>query len=69
MNVCRAKGNYGGPFKASRGVTQGGPLSAKLFNIAVNAVVWEWVRLMRATIDDADGPRQTHHRPLCGVLH
>jgi len=29
-NVCRAKGNYGRPFKAGRGVTQGGPLSAKL---------------------------------------
>jgi hypothetical protein len=24
MNVCRAKGNYGWPFKAGRGVTQGG---------------------------------------------
>ena len=32
------------PFKASRGVTQGGPLSAKLFNILVDAVVWEWMR-------------------------
>ncbi len=29
--VCRAMGNYGTPFKAGRGVTQGGPLSAKLF--------------------------------------
>jgi hypothetical protein len=29
-------------FKAGRGVTQGGPLSAKLFNILVDAVVWEW---------------------------
>ena len=38
-NVCRAKGNYGRPFKAGRGVTQGGPLSAKLFNIIVDAVV------------------------------
>jgi len=26
-NVCRTKGNYGRPFKAGRGVTQGGPLS------------------------------------------
>jgi len=25
-NVCRASGNYGAPFKAGRGVTQGGPL-------------------------------------------
>ncbi len=55
MKVCRAKGNYSRTFKAGRGVTQGGPLSAKLFNILVNAVVWEWMRLMRATINDADG--------------
>ena len=39
--VCRASGNYGQPFKAGRGVTQGGPLSAKLFNILVDAVVRE----------------------------
>ncbi len=25
-NVCRASGNYGTPFKAGRGVTQGGPV-------------------------------------------
>ncbi len=53
--VCQAKGNYGRPFKAGRGVTQEGPLSAKLFNILVNVMVWEWMRLMRATINDADG--------------
>jgi hypothetical protein len=40
-NVCRASGNYGAPFKAGRGVTQGGPLLAKLFNIVVDAVVRE----------------------------
>jgi len=42
-NVCRASGNYGAPFKAGRGVTQGGPLSAKLFNVLVDAVVREWL--------------------------
>jgi len=42
--VCRAMGNYGTPFKAGRGVTQGGPLSAKLFNIMVDAVAREWLR-------------------------
>jgi hypothetical protein len=42
--VCRASGNYGLPFKAGRGMTQGGPLSAKLFNILVNAVAREWFR-------------------------
>ncbi len=54
-NVCRAKGNYGRPFKAGRGVTQGGPLSAKLFNIVIDTVVWEWIWLMQVTIDNADG--------------
>ncbi len=46
-NVCRASANYGVPFKAGRGVTQGGPLSAKLFNVIVDAVVREWLRLLR----------------------
>ena len=41
--VCQAAGNYGTAFKAGRGVTQGGSLSAKLFNILVDAVVWEWI--------------------------
>ncbi len=41
--VCWAAGNYGMAFKAGRGVTQGGPLSTKLFNIQVNAVVREWI--------------------------
>ena len=36
--VCHASGNYGTPFKAGPGVTQGSPLSAKLFNILVDAV-------------------------------
>jgi hypothetical protein len=42
--VYRASGNYGEPFCAGRGVTQGGPLSAKLFNILVDTVVREWLR-------------------------
>ncbi len=45
--VCRAAGNYGTAFKAGRGVTQGGPLSAKLFNILVDAIVWEWIWQLR----------------------
>jgi hypothetical protein len=40
--VCWVSGYYGTPFKAGRGVTQGRPLSAKLFNILVDAVVREW---------------------------
>jgi hypothetical protein len=53
--VCRAAGNYGTAFKAGRGVTQGGPLSAKLFNILVNAVVHEWVWQLEEDGDCKDG--------------
>ena len=42
INVCQARDNYGRLFQAGRGVTQGGPLSAKLFNILVDAVAREW---------------------------
>jgi hypothetical protein len=45
--VCRAAGNYSTAFKAGRGVTQGGPLLAKLFNIMVDAVVQEWFHQLR----------------------
>ncbi len=45
--VCRASGNYGSPFCAGRGVMQGGPLSAKLFSILVDAVTREWVQQLR----------------------
>jgi hypothetical protein len=45
--VCRASRNYGGPFCAGQSITQGGPLSAKLFNISVDAVVREWLRQLR----------------------
>jgi hypothetical protein len=41
--VCRALGYYSTAFKAGRAVTQGGPLSAKLFNILVDAVLREWI--------------------------
>jgi hypothetical protein len=42
--VCRAGGNYGLPFGAHRGVTQGGPLSSLVFNVCVDCVVREWLR-------------------------
>jgi exonuclease III len=42
--VCRAGGCYGRPFKAHRGVTQGGPFSPRIFNVMVDAVVREWLR-------------------------
>jgi hypothetical protein len=49
--VCRAAGNYGTAFTAGHGVTQSGPLSAKLFNILVDAVVREWVQLLEENGD------------------
>ena len=39
--VCRTGGNYGEPFNAERGVTQGGPLSSLMFNVCVDAIVRE----------------------------
>ena len=45
--VCWAAGYYGQAFKAGRGVTQGGTLSPKLFNIVVDAVVWEWMQQLQ----------------------
>ena len=50
-NVCRALENYGTPFKAGRGVTQGGLLLAKLFNIMVDAVARKWLRILREEMD------------------
>jgi hypothetical protein len=35
------------PFKTGRGVIQGGLLSAKLFNVMVDAVVREWLQILR----------------------
>jgi hypothetical protein len=49
--VCRAPGNYGMAFKAGHGVTQGGPLLARLFNIMVDAVVREWIQQLRVDGD------------------
>jgi hypothetical protein len=53
--VCRAVGNYGTALKAGHGITQGGPLSAKLFNILVDAVVHEWVRQLKEDRDCKEG--------------
>jgi hypothetical protein len=53
-NLCRAYGNYGVPFKSGRGVTQGCPLSAKLFNIIVDAMVQEWHRILRSEMLEDD---------------
>jgi hypothetical protein len=42
--VCRTGGNYGLPFGAHCGVTQGGALSILMFNLCVDCVIGEWLR-------------------------
>ncbi len=68
-NICHAKGNYGRPFKAVRGLTQGGPLSAKLFNIIVDVVVREWIRIMRETLDDSDSEPAAQDEALFAIFY
>jgi hypothetical protein len=41
--VCRAGGSFGKPFRAYRGVTQGGLISSLMFNVCVDAVIREWL--------------------------
>jgi len=53
--VCRASGYYGVPFKAHRGVTQGGPFSPRIFNVMVDAIVREWLRQMLGAEAAAEG--------------
>jgi hypothetical protein len=38
MLVCHAGGNYGEPFGAEWGITQGGPISSLMYNVCVNAM-------------------------------
>jgi hypothetical protein len=68
-NVCHAKGNYCRPFKAGRGVTQGESLSAKLFNIIVDEVVCEWIRIMRETLDDLGGKLAAQVEALFAIFY
>ena len=42
--VCKAGGCYVRPFLACREVTQGGPLSPRIFNLMVDAVIRAWLR-------------------------
>jgi hypothetical protein len=67
--VCLAKGGYGRPFKAGRGVTQGRPLLAKLFDIIVDAVVHKWMRLMRKTLDDLEGNLANRVKALFAIFY
>ena len=49
-------------------MTQGGPLSAKLFNILVDAVVREWTGLMHETLDDSDGQLANRVKELFAIF-
>ena len=40
--LARAGGYYGAPFHGERGVTQGNPLLPTIFNVVVDAVVFQW---------------------------
>jgi hypothetical protein len=50
-------------------VAQGEPLSAKLFNITINAVVGEWTRLMCETLDDSDGNLANRIKALFAIFY
>ncbi len=53
--LCQAEGNFGKPFKARQGVMQGDPLSPKLFNILVDAVVRECIDRLNGEWGDIKG--------------
>ena len=40
--VARAGRYYGAPFKGSKGVTQGNPLSPTIFNMVLDTVICHW---------------------------
>ncbi len=40
------RGNYGEPFGAEWGVTQGGWISSLMYNVCINAIVREWLHQM-----------------------
>jgi hypothetical protein len=66
--ACRALGNYGGSFQAGQGITQGGGLSIKLFNILVDAVVREWVYQLHDNGDPEEPDLGTPGGPSRHVL-
>ena len=52
--AARAGGYYGTAFKGERGVAQGDPLSPTLFNVVVDAVVWNWLEGLQAEKDEKE---------------
>ena len=65
--VCHASGYYGKPFKAEQGATQGGPVSPRIFNIMVDAVVQEWLRQVLG--DGADKVLETDVKRLIVLFY
>ena len=53
--VARAGGYFGMPFKGYLSITRGGPLSPKIFNVVVDAVIRYWVALVAPTKDGMEG--------------
>jgi hypothetical protein len=53
--VHHAAENYGTAFKAAHGATHLGPLSTKLFNLLVDAVVRKWAWLLESDGDFKEG--------------
>ena len=51
--ATRASRYYGEPFPGSRGIIQGGPLSPRIFNIVVGAIVRNWFGMVAK---NKDGP-------------
>ncbi len=47
-------GTYGVPFKSDRSITQGAPLSAKLFNILIDTMVQEWHCILQSEMGAED---------------
>ena len=61
--VTRVGGYYRATFQSFRGVTQGGGMSPTTFNVAVDAVVWHWVKEM-VEISGGRGQEGRHQNAL-----
>ena len=44
--MAKAGGYFVRPFKGYQGVTQGNPLSPKIFNVVVDAFIGQWVAVV-----------------------
>ena len=66
--VCKTGGYFGTPFKALCGVTQGDPLSPRIFNLMVDAVIWEWLHQVLGEKVAADGI-EAHIRVLLAAFY